>query len=96
MNKLAIVARIRAKKGNGDFLFSELKKLMEPTRKEDGCYIYDLHKDNEDPDFFVYYEKWESEAHLDAHMDTPHIKAYIDATKEIIEEFIVHKMTKID
>ncbi len=96
MDKLMIVATIRATKGNGDVVFTELKKLLEPTRKEDGCYFYDLHRDNEDSEFFVYYEKWESEAHLDAHMQTPHIKEYIAATDGLIAEFIVHKMTKVD
>ncbi len=94
-NKLMIVARIQAKKGEGDFLLSELSKLLEPTKKEDGCYKYDLHRDNNDPDFFVFYEIWESKKHLDDHMKTPHIVAYMAAVDGNIDDFVVHEMTFI-
>ncbi|HZL13734.1 MAG TPA: putative quinol monooxygenase, partial [Verrucomicrobiae bacterium] len=43
-------------------------------RKEAGCINYDLHVAPDDPSKFLFYENWTSNAHLDAHGQTPHIQ----------------------
>ncbi|MGB0258137.1 MAG: putative quinol monooxygenase, partial [Coraliomargarita sp.] len=62
MSKLTIVATIKAKADQVDLVQSELLKLIEPTRAEAGCINYDLHQDNENPAYFLYYENWETRA----------------------------------
>ena len=57
---LIILAQITAAPGKEDFLGSELEKLVAPTRAEEGCVQYDLHRDNGNPGFFVFYEIWEN------------------------------------
>ena len=47
--------------------------LIEPTSQEAGYVNYDLHEDVEHPGSFFFYENWESGAHLDAHLATPHL-----------------------
>ena len=43
---------MKLKKDKIDFVKQELLKILEPTRKEQGCLKYDLHQDLEDPSIF--------------------------------------------
>lgn len=95
MSKITVIAKVIAKKGSEDIVKSELLKLIEPTRKESGCIEYNLHRDNEDPSVFIFYETWESLACLESHMNTEHFKEYVSAVGCLIEEKVVHKMTRI-
>lgn len=50
--------------------------LVGPTRKEEGCILYDLHFSHEDPGKFMFYEIWTTRAALDRHSVSPHISAF--------------------
>jgi len=93
MSKLTIVARITAKPDKIDFVKNELKKLIPPTRKENGCINYDLHQDNEHPSHFLFYENWESRELWQAHMESPHLKEFQAASEGSVEEVIIYEMT---
>lgn len=92
---LVILAQITAVKGKEDLVRAALNKLIEPTRKEEGCIQYDLHLDNENPAFFVFYEIWETRDLWQKHMVAPHIAANGDATKGAIEGVVINEMTHI-
>ncbi len=94
-NKLTIVATIEAKKDQIDLIKSELIKLIEPTRSEEGCIQYDLHQDNENPEIFLFYENWESRELWQNHMNNDHLAAYMQATEGAVENFVVHEMSMI-
>jgi len=94
-SKLTIVARILAKEEKRELVKSELLKLIEPTRTEDGCINYDLHQDNKNPNLFIFHENWESSAHLEKHMVSAHIAEYVKATEGAVENFVLHEMTHI-
>ncbi len=96
MSKLTVVAKVVAKQGSVEKVRSELLKLIEPTRKEDGCIEYNLHQDNEDPAVFVFHETWDNLACLEKHMNTDHFRSYISAVDGLIEDKAVHKMTRIE
>lgn len=68
MSKLTIVAPLYAKKDQIELLKSELHKLIEITRNEEGCLNYDLHQDNENPTHFLFFENWESRDLWQKHM----------------------------
>lgn len=95
MPKLTVVAKVVAKKDSVEYVKNEMLKLIEPTRKEDGCIGYNLHQDNEDPAVFVFYETWESLACLDKHMNTDCFKNFVNAVGSLVEEMAVHKMTRL-
>jgi len=95
MSTITVVARLVARKDSIEAVKTELLKLIEPTRKEQGCIEYRLHQDNGDPAVFVFYENWESAASLEKHTVTAHYKAYVSAVDGIIEGKTVHKMTLI-
>lgn len=95
MPNLTIVANITANPGKTDLVKAELEQLIAITRAEEGCLTYDLHQDNENPAHFMFYETWESRELWQAHMQAPHLAAYMAATEGAVAEFTLHEMTLI-
>ncbi len=93
--RLTIVAKIWAKEGRVDIVKSELIKLIETTRAEEGCINYDLHQDHENPNLFLFFENWSSRELWQKHMKNSHITAYQKATEGAVENFVLNEMTKI-
>ncbi|MEM8741723.1 MAG: putative quinol monooxygenase [Pseudomonadota bacterium] len=92
---LTILAQITAAPGKEDLVRAELETLVPITRGEQGCLQYDLHVDTDAPGFFVFYETWESRALWQAHMNAPHLAAYMAATDGAVSSFVLNEMTKI-
>ncbi len=63
---------LRAKEGQDVLLEAELRALIPPTLREDGCLTYDLHRGTEIPGTFLLHEVWASREHHRLHMNTPH------------------------
>jgi quinol monooxygenase YgiN len=69
---VTFVVLLKAREGQDPFLEAELRALVGPTRREDGCIVYDLHRGADIPSSFLLHEVWESrEAHR-LHTQTPH------------------------
>jgi quinol monooxygenase YgiN len=63
---------LRAREGQETLLEAELRALVGPSRKEEGCLTFDLHRSVDTPGAFLLHEVWASrDAHTD-HMHTPH------------------------
>ena len=63
---------LRAREGQETLLEAELRAMVGPTRKEEGCLRYDLHRSVDTPGALLLHEVWTSrEAHTE-HMNTPH------------------------
>ena len=60
MTQLTVVAKIKATSGSETALHQELLLLIPPTKAEDGCLNYDLHRSIEDNTLFLFYENWEN------------------------------------
>ena len=71
---LRVVARAVARPDKIDELRSTLLALIEPTRQEPGCIRYEMLQNNSDPTDFTFVEEWESDAALNAHLETDHFK----------------------
>ncbi|MEX0366206.1 MAG: putative quinol monooxygenase [Ruegeria sp.] len=93
---LTILAQITAQPGKEALVRTELEKLIPITRAEDGCIQYDLHVDNSNPGFFVFYENWQNRELWQTHMNAPHLAAYMAATDGAVAEFTLNEMTGID
>src|SRR5262245_22179003 len=63
---------MRPREGQDIFLEAELRALIGPTRKEEGCMRYDLYRLTEGPAAYLLYEIWESRNHHTAHTKTDH------------------------
>jgi len=83
---LTVIAEATAKPGKEDELKRRLLELVEPTRKEEGCIRYDLHVNNAEPARFVFYETWKSLAMLDRHLQSPHLRAFIADSPELLAQ----------
>jgi quinol monooxygenase YgiN len=71
-NAVTLVVQLRPRDAQDMLLEAELRALVGPTRKEDGCLTYDLHRSAEGPSAFLLHEVWASrEAHT-RHTSTPH------------------------
>ena len=95
MPKLTITGNIFAKPDQIELVKAELEKLVPITRTEAGCMQYDLHQDNENLAYFMFYENWESRELWQTHMNAPHMAAYMEATEGAVEKFWLHEMTHI-
>jgi quinol monooxygenase YgiN len=82
---LTVIARLHAKPGQGARLRQELQRLVAPTRAEPGCILYELHESQTAPGLFLFYEVWKSQEDLEAHFETPHIKAIQKVLPDILE-----------
>jgi quinol monooxygenase YgiN len=83
---LTVIARMRAKPGCEARVEAELLKLVAPTRAEEGCINYDLHKSQIEPAVFMFYENWTSRELLDRHLASPHLQAW----GKLQPEMLVH------
>jgi len=70
-----VVARWVAKPGKEEELKNVLSALIAPSRRELGCYLYDLLRNPEDPRDFCFVERWENDKALDQHAASDHLKA---------------------
>jgi quinol monooxygenase YgiN len=71
---VTLAVTFQARPGKESELRETLLGLLAPTRAEAGCVNYDLHIAPDDPSKFLFYENWKSQAHLEAHAQTPHIQ----------------------
>ena len=80
-----VVARFLAKAGKEDALKAVLLALVPPSRRELGCYQYDLLFNPNDPRDFCFIEKWENDASLDQHAETAHLKSAREKFADLVE-----------
>ncbi len=73
-NSVRVVARIEALPDKVDDVRKILEALIEPTRKESGCTLYELWQNHAAATDFTFVEEWESDAALDAHAASQHLK----------------------
>ena len=92
---LTIIARIESKKENIELVKKEVLKLVEPTRKEEGCIQYDLHQDNENSEVFIFTEIWENQELWQVHIENTPLQNFIKVTDGLLVDLTVNQMTKI-
>jgi len=67
-----LIVVLRAREGQETLLEAELRALVGPSRREEGCIRYDLHRSVDTPGAVLLHEVWASrEAHTE-HIHTPH------------------------
>lgn len=69
---VTLMVILRPREGQEILLEAELRALIGPTRKEEGCISYELHRAVESPGGFLLHEVWASRDAHTKHMHTPH------------------------
>jgi quinol monooxygenase YgiN len=85
MAEVRVIARAVAREGKAEELGALLAGMVAPTRVEAGCTFYELYASNI-TGLFYFNELWESQAHLDAHVATPHFTTIFAKAKELLAE----------
>jgi quinol monooxygenase YgiN len=82
-NAITLCVILRAKEGQEPLLEAELRALIGPTRREEGCLTYDLHRALDIPGAFLLHEVWATREHHRLHTKTPHFLRW-DARKDAL------------
>lgn len=83
---LTVVAELIARPGREAEVTAELLRMVEATRKEEGCIQYDLHVSTEQPGSFVFYENWSSRDALARHEASPHLQEFGKKADELLSQ----------
>ena len=71
-NAVTLIVILRAREGQETLLEAELRALVNPSRKEEGCLRYELHRSVDTPGALLLHEVWANrEAHAE-HSRLPH------------------------
>jgi quinol monooxygenase YgiN len=82
---LTVVAKLRAKPGQGDALEALLKEQVKLVRgSEPDCLGYRLHRGTKDRDLFFFYEQYRSDAAFDVHRKSPHLAAFREKREHLV------------
>ncbi|KKC37249.1 hypothetical protein WH87_11835 [Devosia epidermidihirudinis] len=57
---------------------------IDASRRETGCFLYDLHASVTDPDRVVMLEQWETREALDRHLSSNHIANFTHTNKPYV------------
>ena len=87
MKTHTVIAIFHARPGKEAELRAALIGLLAPTHNEAGCLNYDVHQSVDDPAKFLFHENWTSQAHLDAHLQSAHVKALLPRVDELCTGF---------
>ena len=90
MSPIVVIATVTAEAGAEAALAEVLQTLVAPTRLEDGCLRYDLHRDPAEPAVLVFLETWASREAHQAHLGTAH---FLDA-KARQQGLVAHKQVR--
>jgi quinol monooxygenase YgiN len=82
-NAVTLVVLLRPKPSQETLLEAELRALVGPTRREEGCITYDLHRAIEAPGAFLLHEVWATREDHRLHTQTPHFLRW-DARKDAL------------
>lgn len=89
MNNGAITVLIlfQAKSGMEERVRQAMLVLIPPVLAEPNCISVNFHQDSDDPTRFMLYENWaDKDYYTGEHMQTPHIRAYLQQTDELLVE----------
>ncbi|GAC1364838.1 MAG: putative quinol monooxygenase [Herpetosiphon sp.] len=96
MAPLTIIAKLKAIPGAEDELYAACRKLIAPTRAEEGCMNYDMHRSIEDHNTIMFYENWTTKPLWEQHMKSAHIAEFSEATRNIQAVWELFQGEKVD
>jgi len=86
---LYLTAFIHSKPGMANVLKPLLLAMVKGSRTEEACIQYNLHQSIEDENKFIFHEEWKDAASLEQHRTTPHVLAFLEQAKPVLNGDIV-------
>ena len=94
---LQVVARVIARPETVESVKKILVGMLEPSRAEDGCRVYELLQCQDDPTDFTFVEEWTNDAALERHAASPHIAGVQAELRALVAvPTVVRKYTLIE
>ncbi len=81
---VTVIAELVSKPDRADALRDLMVAFAEGSRHEPGCLHYTLTEDAKQPGRFMTFEVWADQASIEAHMQTPAIKAAVPKLGDIL------------
>lgn len=82
---IAVTAAFKIKEENVAAFIETAKELVEKTNSERGCASYQLVRDGNDPQAYMFMERWEDKPSLDAHMKTEHFTRIVPLLGKLMD-----------
>ncbi len=80
-----IAALVRAKPGKEEELACRLHVLVEASRLDRGVITYDLHHSLEDPALWFLYERYQSQEHLNKHLENTVVRSFLADSATLVD-----------
>jgi quinol monooxygenase YgiN len=80
-----IAALLHAKAGKQEELARRLHVLVESSRLDRGVITYDLHHSLEDPAVWFLYERYESQEHLNRHLENTVLRSFLADSAALVD-----------
>jgi quinol monooxygenase YgiN len=71
---LIISAKVRLQTGTREEFLDAYRWMRPLVMQDPGAMVYELHCSAEDPDEFIFYERYESQEAFDYHLSTDHFR----------------------
>src|SRR4051812_41423701 len=83
--RVTVTARLKARDGMSERVQAECLALAVASRQDPGCISYELHRSTDDPDVFLFFERWESREDVDRHLEAPHSILFDERTEGLLD-----------
>lgn len=84
--KIYLTVLIKVKEAYREEVSSLLQNMVQNTRKEQACELYNLHQGLEDKNLFTFYEIWKNKEGLRLHNEQSYIKKFETIATEKLQE----------
>ncbi|MDQ3010185.1 MAG: antibiotic biosynthesis monooxygenase [Acidobacteriota bacterium] len=82
--QVTVIAYIEVKPGTEETFLQAAAAVVAATRAETACINYDLHRSDEKPNLFMFYENWTSMAGLQEHARSAHIQTFRNSIADLL------------
>jgi len=97
LEKVVVIAKIKIKEEFSNEVRRELIALHKKTHENDkGCIQYDMHKDHEESNTYVFIETWENEHLLNEHMKKEHFLSFVQNVEGKLDGLEINKLEKLE
>jgi quinol monooxygenase YgiN len=83
---IVVTSTFKSLVGKREQVIEFARPCVEATRKEKGCVRYELFVSSEDDVTLQFIEEWTDLDSLRAHLKSPHLAAFKEKRKDIVEE----------